>query len=41
MAERKEATVYTLRHPHVDDAMQAKLAGMKNAMGGRTLNKCN
>lgn len=41
VVERKEATVYTLRLPHVDDAMRTQLAGMKNAMGGRSLNKCN
>ncbi|WP_353234858.1 SPOR domain-containing protein [Diaphorobacter ruginosibacter] len=39
--ERREATVYTLTLPAVDDALRGRLGDMKSALAGKTLQSCS
>ncbi|MDR2332984.1 MAG: SPOR domain-containing protein [Burkholderiaceae bacterium] len=41
VVERKEATTYMFKLPAVDDALRARLGGMKSALGGKALQSCS
>lgn len=41
VVERKEATTYMFKLPAVDDALRARLGGMKSALGGKALQGCS